>query len=106
MYRIRAARGYRTRPSRLGTLAPGGSPVGPFESEILVALRIEQRLQQAELRRMTRVVSGSHDLPALTLAVIGSTLIMAGSALRAFAQRRRIVGTRSLSADLCHGCPD
>jgi hypothetical protein len=80
--------------------------VGPFESEILAALLTEERLHQAALRRTMRMASGSRGLPALTLAALGSTLISTGSALLTLAQRRRIIGTGSLSADLCHGCPD
>ncbi len=80
--------------------------MGTFESEILAVLLMEERLQQAELRRMTRMASGTRDVPALTLAALGSTLISAGSALRTLAQRRRMAAIGSASADLCRGCPD
>lgn len=80
--------------------------MGTFESEILAALLMKERLQQAELRRMTRMASGRRDVPALTLALIGSTLIRTGSALQTLAQRRRRAGIGALSADLCRGCPN
>jgi NhaP-type Na+/H+ or K+/H+ antiporter len=76
-----------------------------LESEIVATLLMDERLRQAELHRTARMATGGRDITALIFTTVGSTLIMAGSALRLLAHRRRTATIEPLSADLCHGCP-